>query len=309
MTNVMVKTCLNQKIIKNSNLIQAMKNSVCRTANVIRRPIFPQFPNCGFNKRHDNREVTLIELYESRICPNIYRMFRSVDWTHDMINVKWQWFILHERKLCALTNAPPAQSTQTGQWLPTLFHVNFHANCSSAQVYVLHPRQFKFAPYKLQATIIFAGITTHWAPRRIFCKIFCVSDDDKCYGESMSWPEKSKSIQAFKNSVCPKAKVIRRPNSSESRICPNIYRMFRSVDWTHDMIIVKWHLFIWHERQLCALTNAPPVQCTQTGQWLSTLFHANCSAAQVYVLHSGQFIFALSCRRRPFLQVLQSSER
>ena len=195
MTNVMVKTCLNQKIIKNSNLIQAMKNSVCRTANVIRRPIFPQFPNCGFNKRHDNREVTLIEFYESRICPNIYRMFRSVDWTHDMIIVKWHWFILHERKLCALTNAPPVQSTQTRQWLSTLFHVNFHANCSAAQVYVLHPRQFKFALYKLQTTIIFAGITIHWAPRRIFCKIFCVSDDDKCYGESMSWPEKYKKFE------------------------------------------------------------------------------------------------------------------
>ena len=95
----------------------------------------------------------------------------------------------------------------------------------------------------------------------------------------------------------------------ESRICPNIYRMFRSVDWTHDMIIVKWHLFIWHERKLCALTNAPPVESTQTGQWLSTLFHANCFAAQVYVLHPGQFIFALSCRRRSFLQVLQPSER
>ena len=48
MTNVMVKTWIEQKIIENSNLIQAMKNSVCPTANVIRRPIFPQFPNCGF---------------------------------------------------------------------------------------------------------------------------------------------------------------------------------------------------------------------------------------------------------------------
>ena len=28
MTNVMVKTCLNEKIIKNSNLIHAMKNNV-----------------------------------------------------------------------------------------------------------------------------------------------------------------------------------------------------------------------------------------------------------------------------------------
>ena len=85
--------------------------------------------------------------------------------------------------------------------------------------------------------------------------------------------------------------------------------MFRSVDWTHDMIIVKWHLFIWHERKLCALTNAPPVQSTQTGSWLSTLFHANCSAAHVYVLYTRQFILALSCRRRSFLQVLQSIER
>ena len=85
----------------------------------------------------------------------------------------------------------------------------------------------------------------------------------------------------MKNNVCPKATVIRRPNFSEnricpkihrmvgsvdwihdmiivkwrevtaifnfseSRICPNIYRMFRSVDWTHDIIIVKWHLFIY----------------------------------------------------------------
>ena len=67
MTNVMVKTCLNQKIIKNSNLIQAMKNSVRPKAKVIRRPNFS----------------------ESRICPNIYRMFRSVDKRHDMIIVKW----------------------------------------------------------------------------------------------------------------------------------------------------------------------------------------------------------------------------
>ena len=92
-------------------------------------------------------------------------------------------------------------------------------------------------------------------------------------------------------------------------VCPNINRMFRSLDWTHDMIIVKWPLLIWHNRKLCALTNAPPVQSTQTGQWLSTLFHANYSAAQVYVLHPRQFIFALSCRRRSFLKILQSTER
>ena len=115
--------------------------------------------------------------------------------------------------------------------------------------------------------------------------------------------------------ICPKAEFFRKPNLSVNRI----YRIpkFRSVDWTHDMIIVKlivklivkWHLLIWHKRKLCALTNRPPAQSTRTGQWLSTLFHANCSAAHVYVLHPWQFIFALSCRRRSVLQVFLSSER
>ena len=72
MTNVMKKTCLNKKIIKISNLIQAMKTSVCPKAKVIRKPNFFRKPNlseylanvpkCGLNTRHDNREVTLIHL-------------------------------------------------------------------------------------------------------------------------------------------------------------------------------------------------------------------------------------------------------
>ena len=109
---------------------------------------------------------------------------------------------------------------------------------------------------------------------------------------------------------------VRDRNLTESRIYPKAEfdRMsnvpkFRSVDWTHDIIIVKWHLLIWHKRKLCALTNRPPAQSTRTGQWLSTSFHANCYAAQVYVLHPWQFIFALSCRSRSVLQVFLSSER
>ena len=153
MTNVMVKTCLDKKVIKNSNLIQAMKNNVCPKARVIGRPNFS----------------------ENRICLKIYRMFRSVDWTHDMIIVKWHLFIWHERKLCALTNAPPVQSTQTGQWLSTLLHARRSGLCLVPSA--IHLRS------KLQATIIFAGITIH---KKDFWKIFCVSDDDKCYGENMS---------------------------------------------------------------------------------------------------------------------------
>ena len=226
-----------------------------------------------------------------------------------MIIVKWHLFIWHVRKLCALTYAPPVQSTQAGPWLSTLFHANFHANCSTAQVYVLHPRQFIFALSCRRLSFLQVLQSTERSERyfeKLFVYLIMTNVMVKtCLNQKII--KNSKLIQAIKNSVCPKAKVIRRPNFSESRICPKIYRMFRSVDWTHDMIIVKWHLFIWHERKLCALTNAPPVQSTQTDQWLSTLFHASYSAAQVYVLHPEQFIFALSCRRRQFLQVLQST--
>ena len=200
MTNVMVKTCLDKKVIKNSNLIKAMKNNVCPKARVIGRPNFS----------------------ENRICPKIHRMVRSVDWIHDMIIVKWRevtaifnfsesrifpniyrieylphvskcglntrhynrevtlihLFIWHKRKLCALTNVPPVQSTHTGQWLSTLFH----ANCSAAQVYVLYPRQFIFALSCKRRSFL----QVLQSIRRIFWKIFCVSDDDKCYGENMS---------------------------------------------------------------------------------------------------------------------------
>ena len=194
-----------------------------------------------------------------------------------------------------------------GQWLSTLFH----ANCSAAQVYVLHPGQFIFAlscrrrPFLqvLQSTERSEGYFEKFFVYLMMTNVMVKT----CLNQKII--KNSNLIQAMKNSLFPTANLTRRPIFSQSRICPNIYRMFRSVDWTHDMIIVKWHLFIWHERKLCALTNAPPVQSTQMGQWLSTLFHANCSAAQVYVLHPGQFIFALSCRRRPFLQVLQSTER
>ena len=225
-------------------------------------------------------------------------MFRSVDWAHDMIIVKWHLFIWHKRKLCALTNAPPFKSTHTGQWLWTLFH----ANCSAAQVYVLYPRWFIFTlscrrhhfcryynPQSARKDIL----------KKFFVYLMMTNVIVKtCLNQKII--KNSNLIKAMKNSVCPKAKVIRRPSFLESRMCPNIYRMFRCVDWTHDMIIVKWHLFIWHKRKLCALTNAPPFKSTHTGQWLWTLFHANCSAAQVYVLYPRWFIFTLSCRRHHF---------
>ena len=103
MTNVIVKTCLNQKTIKNSNLIKAMKNNVCPKATVIRRPNFSENRMCPKIHRMfrsvDWTHVMIIVKWhlfnfsESRICPNIYRMFGSLDFTHDMIIVKWHLFI------------------------------------------------------------------------------------------------------------------------------------------------------------------------------------------------------------------------
>ena len=189
MINVMVKTCLKQKIIKKSNLIHAMKNNVCPIASVPRRPNFSENRICLKIYRmfrivdwtHDMlivkwREVTVIQFSESRICPKIYRMFRSVDWTHDMIIVKWHLFIWQR-----------AQTLRSDKCATGSIHkwVNDYQRYSmlGAQVYVLYPRQFSS---KLQATIIFAGITIHRELGRIFWKTFCVSGDDKYHCENMS---------------------------------------------------------------------------------------------------------------------------
>ena len=80
MKNVMVKTSLNQEIIKISNLIQEkIKNNACPKPKFNRRPnlsesrISPNFteysevPKCGLNTRHDNREVTLTHLTQAQI--------------------------------------------------------------------------------------------------------------------------------------------------------------------------------------------------------------------------------------------------
>ena len=186
-------------------------------ADFFRKPNFLKFPNCGFKTRHDNREKTLIEFFENRICanisPNIYRMFRSVDWTHDMIIVKWHLFIWHERKLCALTNAPPVQSTQTGQWLSTLFH----ANCSAPQVSVLLPGQFIFALSSRRRSFLQVLQSTERKERyfeKFFVYLMMTNVMMKtCLNQKIV--KISNLIQAMKNSVCPKRMLC------EGRIFPN----------------------------------------------------------------------------------------
>ena len=178
-------------------------------------------------------------------------------------------------------------------------------NCSFAQAFALHFWQFIFPlscrrrpvlqVFRLSAkkdilkNFLFVMMTNVMVKACLNQKIIKISN----------------LIQVKENSAMSeivtyaKAEFFRKPNSSE-------YRMYRSVDWTHDMIIVRWQLLIWHKRKLCALTNRPPAQSTGTDQWLSRLFHANCSAAQVYVLNPWQYIFAQSCWRRSVLHVFLS---
>ena len=189
-TNVMMKTCLNKKIIKISNLIQAMKNRACPKRKLCEGRIFPNaefsevsevciqhttwwswsdtywifwkpnlceylpnVPKCGLNTRHDNREVTLIHLTRAQTlrsdkCATRFNPRKRV-------NDYQRYSMLTVLPLRSMSCVPSA----------------------------IHLRS------KLQATTILAGITIHWALRRIrriFLKIFCVSNDDKCYGENMS---------------------------------------------------------------------------------------------------------------------------
>ena len=66
-------------------------------------------------------------------------------------------------------------------------------------------------------------------------------------------------MQAMKKSVFPRANVI-----SEDRIFPKAEFVRKSTECS-EVWIEQWHLFIWHERKLCALRNAPQVQSTQKG--------------------------------------------
>ena len=191
MTNVMVNTCFNQKIIKNSNLIQAMKNSVCPTANVTRRPIFsesrifriPKFPNGGFNTRHDNREVTVIEFYWIFRKPNLSEYLPNVpkcglNTRHDNREVT----LIHLTRAQTLCSAKRATGSIHANGSMTINVIPCYLFCRSGLCLVpsaIHLRS------KLQGMTILAGITIHWALRKIFWKFFCVSNDDKCNGENM----------------------------------------------------------------------------------------------------------------------------
>ena len=94
-----------------------MSHSECYPkADFFRKPNFPKFPNCEFNKRHDNREVTLIEFFECRICANIYRMFRSVP--------KCGLNTRHDNREVTLIHLTRAQSLRSDKCATGSIHAN-----------------------------------------------------------------------------------------------------------------------------------------------------------------------------------------
>ena len=119
----------------------------------------PNVPNCGLNTRHDNREVTLIHLTRAQT--------------------------LRSDK-CA-TGSIHANGSMTINVIPCLL---FCRSGLCLALWAIHICS------KLQATTILAGITIHWALRRIFSKIFSVSNDDKYYGENMNWTENYKKFES-----------------------------------------------------------------------------------------------------------------
>ena len=116
-------------------------------------------PKCGLNTRHDNREVTLILLTRAQT--------------------------LRSDK-CA-TGSIHTNGSMTINVIPCLL---FCRSGLCLALWAIHICS------KLQATTILAGITIHWALRKIFSKFFCVSNDDKCYGENMNWTENYKKFES-----------------------------------------------------------------------------------------------------------------
>ena len=75
MTNGSMRACLNQEIIKISKLIQVkLRITYVRDRNLTEGRIYPKaefhrmpnVPKCGWNTRHDNREVTLTHLTQGQ---------------------------------------------------------------------------------------------------------------------------------------------------------------------------------------------------------------------------------------------------
>ena len=174
-----------EKRVKKINLLHfpvcdfTWKNFVILNRNPNVSEYLPNVPKCGLNTRHDNREVTWSDCYY--IFPKAEfvrilnvpkcRMFRSAEDNREVT-------LIH------LDKSANFALWQVRHRLNPRKRVNDYQRYSmlGAQVYVLYPRQFIFALSCKRRSFL----QVLQPIRRIFWKIFWVSDDDKCYGENMS---------------------------------------------------------------------------------------------------------------------------
>ena len=90
---------------------------------------FPKFPNCGFNTRHDNREVTLIEFFSRK--PNLSEYLPNVP--------KCGLNTRHDNREVTLIHSTRAQILGSGKCATGSIHANgsmtinviIYANCSA----------------------------------------------------------------------------------------------------------------------------------------------------------------------------------
>ena len=122
--------------------------------------VLPNVPKCGLNTRHDKREVTLILLTRAQTLRSDKCATGSI----------------HANGSMTINVIPCKLFWRSGLCL-ALWEIHI---CS-----------------KLQATTILAGITIHRALRKIFSKIFSVSNDDKYYGENMNRTENYKKFESY----------------------------------------------------------------------------------------------------------------
>ena len=147
------------------------------------------------------------EFFRKLNCPKIHRMFRSLDWTHDMM--KWrevtviQFFrkpnlseylpnvpkcglnTRHDNRevtLIHLTRAQTWRSDKCATGSIPRKRVNDYQRYSmlGAHVYVLYPRQFIFVLSCRRHH--FCKYYNPQSARKDILKHFFVSDVDKCYG-------------------------------------------------------------------------------------------------------------------------------
>ena len=225
----------------------------------------PNVPKCGLNTRHDNRELTWSDTYSIFLKPNLSEYLLNVPKCGlNTRHYNGEVTLIHLTRALTLRSDKCATGSIHKKGLMTINAIPCWLLCRSGLCLVPSVIHLRF---KLQATIIFAGITIHWALRKIFWKFFVYLMMTnvmmkRCLNQKII--KNSNLIQAMKSSVCPKPKVILGANFCESRICTNIYRNVPSCG-----------LNAWQDNREVTLIHLTGAQTLRSDKCATCLIHAN----------------------------------